>query len=76
MTAIRKSAWNTYATTCFDHQAGTDPRAMGGVQHHQVRFFHGKWQKRTVDSNGRFSSAGKPIDLEKWDGEERFSRIK
>lgn len=75
MTAtIRKSIWNTYAITGYTHQVGTDAAATGGVHRHEVRKTKAGWQKRVVDSNGRFQSAGPVTPVTEADGEAMFAQ--
>lgn len=56
--SITRTRWNTYRVTGYTHQVGDDGRATGGVHLHQVRKSGQYWQRRTVDSNGRHTSAG------------------
>lgn len=61
--------WTTYRITGYAYQAGNDGRATGGVHLQQVRRTRaGYWQARTVDSNGRFQSAGPVISVSPEDG--------
>ncbi len=72
-TTIRKTTWNTYRITGYTHQVGNDQRATGGVHVHQVRWTKSGWQRRTVDSNGRFESAGPVENISVGDGERLFA---
>lgn len=49
-------------------------RQHGGVHLHQVRQGKGGWQKRVVDSNGVYRSAGKIEAVADADGEALFVR--
>ena len=73
---MKKSNWNTYKITGFTHQVGTDPRATGGVHLHQVRKHKTGWQRRTVDSNGRYTSAGMVETLSPAEGNAKFASVK
>jgi len=73
MTTIRKSVWNTYSITGYTHQVGDDARATGGVHLHQVRRGKKGWVRRTVDSNGRFTSAGRVESIDDAEGERMFA---
>lgn len=67
-------AWNTYAIRGYTHQAGTDSRATGGVHRLEVRRLpSGAWQRRTVDSNGRFASPGPAEPIATAEGEALFA---
>ena len=55
---IRKDTWNTYRTSCYTHDVANDQQSAGGVHHHQVRLHKGRWEKRIVQSNGRFTAVG------------------
>lgn len=72
-TAIRKTTWNTYATTCYTYDAANDQRSAGGVHHHQVRKAASGWQYRICQSNGRYESYGPVSPLSDADGEARFA---
>jgi hypothetical protein len=69
MATLRKSVWNTYRITGYTHQVGDDARATGGVHLHQVRRSRRGWQRRTVDSNGRYTSPGPVAPLADAEGE-------
>jgi hypothetical protein len=71
-TKLNRGAWNTYAVYGYTHQVGTDGRATGGVHLHQVRRGRAGWQVRTVDSNGRFQSAGPVSPVTDAEGEAHF----
>jgi len=64
-----KRTWTTYRATGYTHQVGRDPRATGGVHLHQVRRMTAGWQRRTVDSNGRYESPGTVESIEPEEGE-------
>lgn len=64
----KKMAWTTYRITGYTHQVGTDARATGGVHLHQVCRVRGTYYRRTVDSTGRFSSAGTASPMAEKDG--------
>ena len=72
-TAIKAGTWNTYRTTGYTHQVGNDQRATGGVHHHQVRRTKAGWQKRILESNGRFQSAGPVTAVDDATGEALFA---
>lgn len=71
---LRRRAWNTYCISGYTHQVGDDPRATGGVHLHQVRLSRSGWQRRTVDSNGRWASPGPIEGLPDDQGEALFAR--
>jgi hypothetical protein len=73
MTATK---WNTYAVRGYTFQAGTDPRATGGVHLHQVRKGKSGWMTRVVDSNGPYQSAGKATPVSAADGEAMYQTFK
>ena len=73
---MKATNWNTYAVRGYTYQAGTDPRACGGVHLHQVRKGKGGWMTRVVDSNGRFASAGKAAPVGDADGEAKYATAK
>ncbi len=69
---MKAGNWNTYAVYGYTYQAGTDPRATGGVHLHQVRRVRGEWFVRVVDSNGRHRSPGKPSSCPPTEGEQHY----
>lgn len=72
---MNKREWNTYDITGYTHQRGTDQRATGAVHLHQVKqTVSGNWQRRAVDSNGRFKSAGPVQKLSRAEGEQLYSQ--
>jgi alkylated DNA nucleotide flippase Atl1 len=71
-TTLRRGTWNTYRITGYTYQAGTDARATGGVHLHEVRRGRAGWQKRVVDSNGNYSSAGEAEPISDAEGEAAF----
>lgn len=73
---MRKNTWNTYGITGYTHQVGTDPRATGGVHLHQIRLGKVGWVARTVDSNGRYTSAGPASPVSREEGEALYQRAK
>jgi hypothetical protein len=73
---MRATNWNTYAVLGYTYQAGTDPRACGGVHLHQVRRVAASWKTRVVDSNGRHTSAGPAKPIPDDDGEAKFAAAK
>lgn len=73
---MNKSTWNTYAVYGYTFQAGTDPRATGGVHLHQVRKGKAGWMRRVVDSNGRYQSAGRAVPISEADGEANYATAK
>jgi hypothetical protein len=70
---LKRSTWNTYRVTGYTHQVGDDPRATGAEHLHQVRKGRDGWQRRTVDSNGRFTSPGPVTPLTDAEGEAMFA---
>lgn len=51
--------FKTYRTVGYTHQVGTDPRATGGVHHHQIRQApNGLYWHRIRETNGRFEDFG------------------
>lgn len=74
MTTLRKSTWNTYRITGYTHQVGDDARATGGVHLHQIRRAKSAWHRRTVDSNGRYRSAGPAVVVSDADGEAMYKQ--
>ncbi len=73
---MSKFKWNTYKMTGFTSQAGTDPRACGGTQKHQVRLTLTGWEHRIVDCNQGYKSASRPTIIPDVDGEAAFARAK
>ena len=71
---MNRKNWTTYAISGYTHQVGDDQRATGGVHLHQVRRTKSGWQRRTVDSNGRYDSAGRVEPLDDATGEAKFSQ--
>ena len=69
---MRKTTWNTYWVNGYTHQVGTDQRATGGVHLHQVKRTGDCWLRRTVDSNGRYWSAGQASPISDEEGEAAF----
>ena len=61
---MRRDTWATYATYGYTFDAANDQRSAGGVHLHQIRLSNGHWQKRILQSNGRFRAAGpvEPVD--------------
>ena len=52
---MRRDRWNTYRTTCYFGSFGGDPRAAGGVCHHQIKRGTAGWQMRQQNANcGRY----------------------
>lgn len=76
MTTIRKSTWNTYATTCYTHDVANDQRSAGGVHHHQVRLSDGQWQVRICQTNGRHKSYGPVTNVSDEEGDAHFCAAK
>ena len=70
---LSRRAWNTYGISGYTHQVGHDCRATGGVHLHQVRLGRAGWQRRTVDSTGRYESAGPVTPVNDADGEALFA---
>lgn len=70
---MRRDVWTTYRTTGYTHQVGTDPRATGGVHFHQVRKTSTGWQKRIIESNGRYESTSPIQQLDAAEGERYFA---
>ena len=70
---MKKTTWNTYATYGFTHAVAQDRASQGGVHHHQVRKAGGGWQKRIVQSNGRFSASGPVTPITDHEGEAAFA---
>lgn len=73
MTTLRKSTWNTYATTGYTFNAANDQASAGGVHHHQVRCHNGGWQTRIRQSNGRHTAYGPVAAISDSDGEAYFA---
>lgn len=57
--SLKKDKWNTHATTCYTHDVANDQASAGGVHHHQVRWWGGRWQQRICQSNGNHQSYSK-----------------
>ncbi len=73
---MKRNQWNTFRITGYDHQAGTDQRATGGVHLHQVKRGKAGWLQRVVDSNGQFESAGPCVPITEIDGEAAYETAK
>lgn len=73
---MRKSNWNTYSTVCFSYNVAQDPRSTGGVHLHQVRRAKSGWQKRILQSNGRFSDSGPVTEVDPDEGVLLYERAK
>jgi hypothetical protein len=69
---LRKDMWNTYETSGYTHQHGTDPRATGGVHCHQIKRYSYGWYCRVIDVNFCFESAGPSEHISNEEGEKLF----
>lgn len=69
---MKRTNWNTYATRGYTFDAAQDQRSAGGVHLHQVRKTKAGWQKRILQSNGRFKAAGPVSAISDADGEAAF----
>lgn len=70
---MQKTTWNTYATRCYTYDVANDQRSAGGVHLHQVRKTKSGWQKRILQSNGRFEAAGEVEPISEAEGEAKFA---
>lgn len=73
---MKNTTWNTYRTVGYTYDVAQDQRSAGGVHHHQVRKFRGKWQKRIKQSNGRHSSFSEVAAISDDEGEAAFVAAK
>lgn len=76
MKRSRKSTWNDYFIGGYTYDVANDQRSAGGVHIHQVRKTKDGWEKRIVQSNGRFRSIGKTEKLNEEDGLCKFKEVK
>ena len=70
---MKKTTWNTYATSCYTFDAANDQRSAGGVHHHQVRHTADGWQKRIKQSNGVHTAYSDVSPLSDADGAAAFA---
>lgn len=69
-----KRTWTTYARTGYMYDVANDQRSAGGVHLHQVRRTRSGWQKRILQSNGKFSAPGPVEKLTVEEGEALWAR--
>lgn len=71
---MRKTTWNTYATTCYMYDVANDQASAGDLHLHQIRWHrqHG-WQTRICQSNGRHSAYGAVSPAEDAEGAAMFA---
>jgi hypothetical protein len=74
MKKIRKSTWNSYWVTGYTYDVANDQQSAGGVHIHQIRKIKNKWQKRIVQSNGKFRAISQIEDLDEKEGLALFAR--
>lgn len=70
----RKDIWTTYYTGGYTHDVANDQRSAGGVHHYEVRYRHGRWQRRILQSNGRHHAYGPVEDIDATTGEALFAQ--
>ena len=70
---MSRNTFTTYRITGYHTQHGEDARATGGVVMLQVRRTRSGWQRRSVDSNGRYRSAGPVEPISEAEGEALFA---
>jgi len=73
---MKKTTWTTYSTRGYSHDVANDPVSTGGVHHHQVRKTKSGWQKRILQSNGRFQAPGPVTAIAESEGEANFATAK
>ncbi len=70
---MKKSTWNTYATSGYTYDVANDQASAGGVHLHQVRRNRSGWQTRICQSNGRHQSYGPVESIDDAEGEAHFA---
>lgn len=70
-----KRKWNSYHTCGYTYDVANDQRSAGGVHIYQIRKVKGGWEKRIVQSNGRFFGVGPTEKLSNEDGLSCFHRV-
>lgn len=73
---MKSTTWNTYKTRGYTHDVAQDQRSAGGVHHHQVRKTKNGWQRRILQSNGTFSSAGEVESISDAEGAALYETAK
>jgi hypothetical protein len=73
---LKNTTWNTYRITGYTYDVANDQRSAGGVHLHQVRKTRSGWQKRILQSNGRFSASSEVKEVSNQEGQTAFETAK